>query len=47
MNFGFTQMRRTLKKNLVGIGFEHVTMSKHSHQGFIATEVETDLFDPK
>ena len=54
MEFDFTQMRRTLKKVLVEIRFKHVMMrlqawrlSKHSRQGLITIEVESDLFDPK
>ena len=54
MEFNFTQMSRTLRKDLVGIGFESViwiilegSLSEHSHLVLMGTKVESDLLEPK
>ena len=54
MEFDFTQMSRTLRKVLVGIGFESViwiilegSLSEHSHLVLMGTKVESDLLEPK
>ena len=54
MEFDFTQMRKTLKKVLVEVGFETVMirfpdqcLNMHSHEGLMTIEAESDLFDPK